>query len=136
MSKQKSLTLPLAGTSSPALLVPDNDCEQQQLVPPKTTMKSQSLNRHHTDYAMTPKSDDASTSEQNRVGQSVFYDCIDASPGGVGGGVEEKQDIMKPEKSDTDEEGEPYGLLFLFWVLQFFDLRFFSILKCRSVFGR
>lgn len=104
MSKQKSLTLPLAGTSSPALLVPDNDCEQQQLVPPKTTMKSQSLNRHHTDYAMTPKSDDASTSEQNRVGQSVFYDCIDASPGGVGGGVEEKQDIMKPEKSDTDEE--------------------------------
>ncbi|XP_050337133.1 rab GTPase-activating protein 1-like isoform X1 [Bactrocera neohumeralis] len=104
LSKQKSLTLPLAGTSSPALLVPDNDCEQQQLVLPKTAMKSQSLNRHHTDYAMTPKSDDASTSEQNRVGQSVFYDCIDASPGGVGGGVEEKQDIMKPEKNDTDEE--------------------------------
>lgn len=105
LSKQKSLTLPLAGTSSPALLVPDNDCEQQQLVPPKTAMKSQTLNRHHTDYAMTPKSDDASTSEHNRVGHSVFYDCIDASPGGVGGGgVEEKQDLMKPEKNDTDEE--------------------------------
>ncbi|XP_054731895.1 rab GTPase-activating protein 1-like isoform X1 [Anastrepha obliqua] len=104
LSKQKSLTLPLAGTSSPALLVPENEYEQQQLVPLKTAMKSQSLNRHHTDYAITPKSDDASTSEHNRVGQSVFYDCIDASPGGVGGGVEEKQDLMKPEKNDTDEE--------------------------------
>ncbi|XP_036337827.1 rab GTPase-activating protein 1-like isoform X2 [Rhagoletis pomonella] len=104
LSKQKSLTLPLAGTSSPALLVPDNDCEQQQLVLPKMAMKSQSLNRHHPDYAITPKSDDASISEHNRVGQSVFYDCIDASPGGVGGCVEEKQDVMKPEKNDTDEE--------------------------------
>ncbi|XP_067644061.1 rab GTPase-activating protein 1-like isoform X2 [Eurosta solidaginis] len=117
LSKQKSLTLPLAGgTSSPALFVPDNDSEkqkpqlqQQQYVPSKIAMKSQSLNRHNNDYVITPKSDDASTSEHNRVGHSVFYDCIDASPGmvsggGGGGSVEEKQDLMKPEKNDTDEE--------------------------------
>lgn len=54
----------------------------------------------------SPKSeetlDDASSS--NRVGHSVFYDCIDASPACV----EEKQDAMKPEKpgDTTDEEGE------------------------------
>ncbi|XP_004525660.1 rab GTPase-activating protein 1-like isoform X2 [Ceratitis capitata] len=105
LNKQKSLTLPLAGTSSPVLLVPAIDCGQQQLVPSNTAMKSQPQNRHNTEFTVTPKSDDASTSEHNRVGQSVFYDCIDASPGGVGGaGVEEKQDLMKPEKNDTDEE--------------------------------
>ncbi|XP_037044967.1 rab GTPase-activating protein 1-like isoform X2 [Bradysia coprophila] len=34
----------------------------------------------------------------NKVGQSVFYDCIDLSP------TAEKQDDMKPERSDTEEE--------------------------------
>lgn len=37
-------------------------------------------------------------SEMNKVGQSVFYDCIDLSP------TAEKQDDMKPERSDTEEE--------------------------------
>lgn len=36
----------------------------------------------------------------NKVGQSVFYDCIDLSP------TAEKQDDMKPERSDTEEESE------------------------------
>lgn len=41
---------------------------------------------------------DLQTPEINKVGQSVFYDCIDLSP------AAEKQDVMKPERSDTDEE--------------------------------
>lgn len=36
--------------------------------------------------------------EMNKVGQSVFYDCLDLSP------MAEKQDDMKPERSDTEEE--------------------------------
>lgn len=32
----------------------------------------------------------------NRVGMSIFYDGADLSP--------EKQDFMKPEQNDTDEE--------------------------------
>lgn len=36
--------------------------------------------------------------ETNKVGQSIFYDCIDLSP------TAEKQDDMKPERSDTEEE--------------------------------
>lgn len=39
-------------------------------------------------------------SEMNKVGQSVFYDCIDLSP------TAEKQDDMKPERSDTEEESK------------------------------
>ncbi|KAH8301216.1 hypothetical protein KR018_007955 [Drosophila ironensis] len=50
----------------------------------------------------SPKSeetvDDASGS--NRVGHSVFYDCMDGSPACL----EEKQDAMKPEKGDTTDE--------------------------------
>ncbi|XP_037909187.1 rab GTPase-activating protein 1-like isoform X3 [Hermetia illucens] len=42
---------------------------------------------------------DVSTPDVNKVGQSVFYDCMDMSPIST-----EKQDDMKPEKSDTDEE--------------------------------
>lgn len=38
--------------------------------------------------------------EMNKVGQSVFYDCLDLSP------TAEKQDDMKPERSDTEEESE------------------------------
>lgn len=38
--------------------------------------------------------------EMNKVGQSVFYDCIDMSP------TAEKQDDMKPERSDTEEESK------------------------------
>lgn len=35
-------------------------------------------------------------SDSNRVGMSIFYNCGDLSP--------EKQDFMKPEPNDTDEE--------------------------------
>ncbi|KAJ6641996.1 Rab GTPase-activating protein 1 [Pseudolycoriella hygida] len=38
------------------------------------------------------------SAEMNKVGQSVFYDCIDLSP------TAEKHDNMKPERSDTEEE--------------------------------
>lgn len=38
--------------------------------------------------------------DMNKVGQSVFYDCLDLSP------AAEKQDFMKPERSDTEEESE------------------------------
>lgn len=38
--------------------------------------------------------------EMSRVGQSVFYDCLELSP------TAEKQDFMKPEQSDTDEESK------------------------------
>lgn len=42
------------------------------------------------------------TPDVNKVGQSVFYDCLEL----------EKQDFMKPE-SDTDEESE-FHSFFLF----------------------
>ena len=38
--------------------------------------------------------------EMSRVGKSVFYDCLELSP------TAEKQDFMKPEQSDTDEESK------------------------------
>ncbi|XP_037722173.1 rab GTPase-activating protein 1-like [Drosophila subpulchrella] len=78
--QQKSLTLPLTGSgrrpADPEMRFP---CT---LFSPKS---EETL-------------DDASSS--NRVGHSVFYDCIDASPACV----EEKQDAMKPEKGDTTDE--------------------------------
>ncbi|KAH8235146.1 hypothetical protein KR032_009253 [Drosophila birchii] len=80
--QQKSLTLPLTGSSG-------------RSVDPEMRFPC---------TLFSPKSeetlDDASSS--NRVGHSVFYDCIDASPACV----EEKQDAMKPEKpgDTTDEE--------------------------------
>uniref|UniRef100_A0A1B0CC10 Putative rab gtpase-activating protein 1-like isoform x1 n=1 Tax=Lutzomyia longipalpis TaxID=7200 RepID=A0A1B0CC10_LUTLO len=36
--------------------------------------------------------------EVNKVGQSIFYDCLDLSP------TAEKQDDMKPEQNDTEED--------------------------------
>lgn len=36
----------------------------------------------------------------NKVGQSIFYDCLDLSP------TAEKQDDMKPERSDTEEDSK------------------------------
>lgn len=36
----------------------------------------------------------------NRVGQSVFYDCIDGSP------ITDRKDSVKQDKSDTDGEEE------------------------------
>lgn len=44
---------------------------------------------------------DTNAAAANKVGQSVFYDCIDLSP------MAEKQDTMKADRSsDTDEESE------------------------------
>ncbi|XP_065362492.1 rab GTPase-activating protein 1-like isoform X3 [Calliphora vicina] len=108
--KNKTLTLPLMGTTSPALLVPQD----------KSTallMKTQTIPRLAVKDATntpTPKSDE-SNSELNRVGQSVFYDCIDANTGNMpttmtvkptadAVDLDEKQDVMKPERNDTDEE--------------------------------
>lgn len=42
--------------------------------------------------------------EMGRVGKSVFYDCLEISP------TAEKQDFMKPEQSDTDEESKSIQL--------------------------
>lgn len=42
----------------------------------------------------------------NKVGLSVFYDCIDLSP------TDEKQDKMKHDRSDTEEESES-----IIWVM-------------------
>lgn len=109
--KSKSLTLPLMGTTSPALVVPQDKSSS-------IIMKTQTMPRIGIKNAAntpTPKSDE-SNSELNRVGQSVFYDCIDANTGnlanmpersaGDGVDLDEKQDIMKPEKNDTDEESK------------------------------
>lgn len=99
------------GTTSPALLVPQDKTGV-------VAMKTQTIPRLSVKNAQntpTPKSDD-SNSELNRVGQSVFYDCIDANAGNIPGiserhsgdgiDVEEKQDKMKPERNDTDEESK------------------------------
>ncbi|XP_016965761.1 rab GTPase-activating protein 1-like [Drosophila biarmipes] len=78
--QQKSLTLPLTGSGG----------------------RSADPEMRFPCTLFSPKSeetlDDASSS--NRVGHSVFYDCIDASPACL----EEKQDAMKPEKGDTTDE--------------------------------
>lgn len=116
--KNKSLTLPLMGTTSPVLVVPS----QEKSTTAATTvnaMKTQTIPRLAVKNATntpTPTKSDESNSELNRVGQSVFYDCIDANTGNVtsgaitnrtsADGVEEKQDVMKPERNDTDEESE------------------------------
>ncbi|XP_013112093.1 rab GTPase-activating protein 1-like [Stomoxys calcitrans] len=106
--KQKSLTLPLVGTTSPALVVPQQQQQQQQdkLMDNASTMKMRTM--------PTPNSQ-ISTAQPNRVGQSVFYDCLDGNAAtppapmgerakGDGAEVEEKQDIMKPERNDTDDD--------------------------------
>lgn len=52
--------------------------------------------------ANTPDGAVNKQNEMNKVGQSVFYDCLELSP------TAEKQDYMKPEQSDTDEESKPF----------------------------
>lgn len=84
-------------------------------------MKTKTLVNHNAgSNTPTPKSDD-STSDLNRVGQSVFYDCTDGNAAtppltqelplgervkGDGADLDEKQDIMKPEKNDTDDDSK------------------------------
>lgn len=48
--------------------------------------------------------------DMNKVGQSVFYDCLELSP------TAEKQDFMKPEQSDTDEESKFPSIAFLWYI--------------------
>lgn len=48
----------------------------------------------------TPNTVTDNQAEMSRVGKSVFYDCLELSP------TAEKQDFMKPEQSDTDEESK------------------------------
>lgn len=38
--------------------------------------------------------------DMSKVGKSIFYDCVEISP------TAEKQDFMKPEQSDTDDESK------------------------------
>lgn len=52
------------------------------------------------------QSDQLQSPELNKVGQSVFYDCVDLSP------MAEKQDDMKPERSDTEEESKIFARLY------------------------
>jgi Rab GTPase-activating protein 1 len=65
---------------------------------PTTTQKSITQKVMIGDTAATSPSSTLLTPDVNKVGQSVFYDCLDMSP------LTEKQDDMKPEKSDTEEE--------------------------------
>lgn len=44
--------------------------------------------------------------ETNKVGQSVFYDCVDLTPS-----PGDKQDAMRPDRSDTDEESNGHFLI-------------------------
>lgn len=53
----------------------------------------------HESVQTTPNKCNLSTNI-NKAGQSVFYDCMGASSPDS-----EKQDDMKPEKSDTEDEG-------------------------------
>ncbi|KAH8379419.1 hypothetical protein KR009_004889 [Drosophila setifemur] len=78
--QQKSLTLPLTGAS----------------------VRSADPEMRFPSSLFSPKSEEAvdDASSSNRVGHSVFYDCIDASTACL----EEKQDAMKPEKGDTTDE--------------------------------
>lgn len=70
--------------------------------------KIESPNKMHIDAEVTTASTKIDTvhqrpqpMEMNKVGQSVFYDCLDLSP------MAEKQDDMKPERSDTEEDSNP-----------------------------
>ncbi|GAB0100177.1 rab GTPase-activating protein 1-like [Sergentomyia squamirostris] len=73
--KSEVLRAPRASTST----------EQQELPPPTTEATA----------VLAPN---LPSPEVNKVGQSIFYDCLDLSP------MAEKQDDMKPEQNDTEEE--------------------------------
>lgn len=61
--------------------------------------------------ATTPAGGGGGGASPNKVGQSVFYDCIDGSP------LCEKQDVERREKSDTEEndDGSAFILLKKCW---------------------
>lgn len=65
---------------------------------PNVTIASTSTINDSSQVLLNPNN--IPTSDMNKVGQSVFYDCIDLSP------TAEKQDDMKPERSDTEEESK------------------------------
>ncbi|XP_055372959.1 rab GTPase-activating protein 1-like isoform X2 [Condylostylus longicornis] len=95
----KSMTLPLVESISK---------EKTEPVPIKVSPTVLSIQKVITqsDELLSPKSD-LSTPDINRVGHSVFYDCIDTSPLSIlpANGVE-KQD--KPEKSDSEEDSSNF----------------------------
>jgi hypothetical protein len=65
----------------------------------EVNLKPLSFNPEDKKPIKTPNSSSSITPDLNKVGKSVFYDCLDVSP------MAEKQDDMKPEKySDTDED--------------------------------
>lgn len=97
------LTLPLLSSSSTSTLLSPQQ-QHQQISSSSTGLllltSSSNKTSTHSDL-LSPKSD-LSTPDINKVGHSIFYDCIDLSPTtGI-----EKHDDMKPEKSDTEEESE------------------------------
>lgn len=76
-------------------------------------------------------------SDMNKVGQSVFYDCLELSP------TAEKQDFgqEKPEQSDTDEESKSPSFLY-FVSMKCFCCCFFcthtsfqnTVIECDSIY--
>lgn len=107
------------GTTSPALVVPQDKTNENAM---KTqTIPRQSAKKDSSTTETTSQSE-GSNSALNRVGHSVFYDCLDGNgiaqvpplterSKGDGAEVEEKQDIMKPERNDTDDESEYFFIV-------------------------
>lgn len=86
-------TSPIASTSSTPFKV-----SQLPIIAASTTIATANISQPIIDSEQQPPILELPTPEINKVGQSVFYDCIDLSP------TAEKQDDMKPERSDTEEE--------------------------------
>lgn len=61
----------------------------------------------------------------NKVGLSVFYDCIDLSP------TDEKQDKMKHDRSDTEEESE--SIIWVMYLNGFFFFNYSYHLICDAI---
>lgn len=91
--------------SSTSLTMAEPDGSNKKTCEKSVVESSQTTKQDHTTVSHSPaentmkyKEELLTPPEMNKVGQSVFYDCIDMSP------TAEKQDDMKPERSDTEEE--------------------------------
>lgn len=84
---------PIASTSTTPFEV-----SQLPIIAASTTIIAATISQPITNADQQLPTFELPTPEINKVGQSVFYDCIDLSP------TAEKQDDMKPERSDTEEE--------------------------------
>lgn len=82
---------------------PSTSTSQPKIVKsiPSTSIETETLTSVKPTTNVNTKGE-LSSPEMNKVGKSVFYDCIDLSP------MAEKQDDMKPERNDTDEESNYY----------------------------